>query len=90
MDEIKNIHKVIIENREKIVISGVSDVESFDEREIVLYTLEGAIELIGDSFKINMLNVETGEVEIEGYINELKYTGADKTEKGGFWGRIFK
>ena len=90
MEEVKGVHKVIIENREKIFISGVSDVESFDERGIVLYTLEGAIELVGEEFKINMLNVETGDVEIEGYIRELKYTGADKIEKGGFWGRIFK
>ncbi len=90
MDEVRGIHKIIIEDREKITISGVSDVENFDEREITLYTVDGAIQLFGEDFKINKLNVETGDVEIEGYITEVKYTGVDKTDKGGFWGKIFR
>lgn len=91
MEDIKNNnHKVIIENREKIMISGVVDVESFDEREIFVYTTEGQIILSGEDFKINRLNVDTGDVEVEGYINEFKYTGADKSQGGGIWSKIFK
>lgn len=90
MDEVRRNHKITIENREKITITGICDVENFDEREITLYTIDGAIQLFGEDFKINKLNVESGDVEIEGYIVEVKYTGADKTEKGGFWGKIFR
>ena len=91
MEDLKNNnHKVIIENREKITISGAVDVESFDEREISVYTTEGAVVLYGDDFKINRLNVDSGDVEIEGYINEFKYTGADKSEGGSIWSKIFK
>ena len=91
MEDIKNNnHKVIIENREKIVISGVVDVESFDEKEIFVYTTEGQIVLSGEDFKINRLSVDTGDVEVEGYISELKYTGADKSAGGSIWSKIFK
>lgn len=90
MEDIKKEHKISVENREKISISGVIDVESFDENEIILYTTDGAVNLFGEEFKINKLNVDSGDVEIEGFINEIKYTGEDKSEKGGFWSKIFR
>ncbi len=90
MDEIKGIHKIVIEDREKIMITGISDVESFDEREIIIYTTEGVLNLFGEDFKINRLNVEAGDIEIAGYITEIKYTGAEKGDGGGFWNKLFR
>jgi len=90
MEDIKKEHKILIESREKMSISGIIDVESFDENEIILYTTDGAVNLYGEDFKINKLNVDSGDVEIEGYINEIKYTGVEKSEKGGFWSKIFR
>lgn len=89
MEEIKKEHKIIIENREKVIITGVEDVESFDDGEIIMYTADGVLNLVGDSFKINKLSVETGEAEVEGYLSEVKYSGNDKSG-GGFWSKIFR
>ena len=88
-NDIKSAHCVVINQRENVKISGIVDVESFDESEIVLYTSEGGIILIGEDFKINKLSVDTGEVEIEGYLNEIKYTNSIQS-CGNFWSKIFK
>jgi len=88
-NEFKAPHSIVINERENIKVAGVTDVESFDENEITLYTSEGGIILIGEDFKINRLSVETGEVEIEGFINEIKYTNSTQVN-GGFWSKIFK
>lgn len=93
MDERKNdnkpFHSITINQRETINVSGVEDVESFDENEIILYTSEGGIILSGEEFKINRLSVETGDVEIQGFVNEIKYTNSTQSG-GGFWSKIFK
>ena len=88
-NDIKSTHSVVINQRENIKISGIVDVESFDEGEIVLYTSEGGIVLLGEDFKINKLSVDTGELEIEGYLNEIKYTNSIQSG-GNFWSKIFK
>lgn len=89
-NDIKSTHNISITEREKILVSGVLDVESFDENEIILYTSEGGIVLNGEEFKINKLNVDNGEVEINGYLNELKYVNTSSGSTTGFWSKIFK
>lgn len=88
-NESKTPHSIFINEREIIKVTGISDVESFDENEIMLYSCEGGITLIGEEFKINRLSIETGEVEIQGYLNEVKYNNSTPI-KGSFWGKIFK
>ena len=88
-NELKSAHSILIDERERIKVSGVTDVDSFDENEIILYTSDGGVVLSGEDFKINRLNVESGDVEIEGFINEIKYTNSTQTS-GGFWSKIFK
>lgn len=88
-NELKSAHSILIDEREKIKVSGVTDVDSFDENEIILYTSDGGVVLSGEDFKINRLNVESGDVEIEGFVNEIKYTNLTQTS-GGFWSKIFK
>lgn len=82
-------HKITMSDREDIFISGVEDVESFDEREIILLTSEGNLILEGEDFKINKLSVESGDMEISGFLNSMRYNESVKNG-GGFWGKIFK
>ena len=88
-NELKFAHSILIDERERIKVSGVTDVESFDENEITLYTSGGGVVFIGEDFKINRLSVESGDVEIEGYVNEIKYTNSTQSTSG-FWSKIFK
>lgn len=82
-------HRITVSNREEILISGVEDVESFDEREIILFTSEGNLILEGEDFKINKLSVESGDMEISGFLNSMRYNESVKSG-GSFWGKIFK
>ncbi len=91
MEEKRNIeHKITMIGREKITVSGVEDVDSFDEDKIVAYTTEGVMTVKGAEFRINRLNVEDGELEIEGDVDSIEYADGHKSDKGGFFGKIFK
>jgi len=86
------VHNVIMENRKRISISGIEDVESFDEDSIILYTELGTLQIKGEDLHINKLSVESGEVMVEGEIDSLTYSDSDGSKnKGiGFFGKLFK
>lgn len=91
MDEEKRKHHVEIENREKIIITDVEDVESFDENKVVIITTMGAMTVSGGDFRINKLNVDDGQLVIEGIIDEIKYSEIRRHEdSGGFFASLFR
>ncbi|BCI60199.1 sporulation protein YabP [Solibaculum mannosilyticum] len=82
-------HNVILEDRRNLTVSGVSDVDSFDEQNITVFTDMGELAVRGYNLHINKLNIETGELTLEGEISSLTYT--DEQQRGsGFFGRLFK
>ena len=85
----KRIHNLVVENRKKITISAVTDVDNFDEQMIVMYTELGQLSIKGENLHINTLSVESGDMEVEGTICALAYT--DNTpNKGGFLSKLFR
>ena len=93
--EEKNInraHKVLINNRKSGNLTGILDVISFDISEILLETELGMLHIKGKDLHVNRLNLEKGEVDIEGMIEAFSYsqvpTGIKKTES--LLGKIFK
>lgn len=85
----KRIHNIVIENRKKMTVSAVSDVDSFDEGLITMYTDMGQLTIKGENLHINKLSVESGDVEIEGTIYALVYTNTT-VNKGGFISKLFR
>lgn len=84
-------HNVMIESREKLCITGVRDVVSFDESTIILSTELGGLVLKGTNLHISKLSVEDGNLNVEGYIAALNYTDKnDKQKSGSFFSSIFK
>ena len=81
-------HNIILEGRARMSISGVVDVESFDETVITLYTTRGLLILRGSGMHIERLCLETGELGVEGTIDSLQYS--DEQQSGGFFSRLFK
>lgn len=73
----ERLHHVILENRGKLSISGVEEVDSFDEEKIVLFTTMGLLEIRGAGLHISHLNVESGEIAVEGNIYTLDYSDED-------------
>lgn len=86
------MHNLILENKEKLSISGVSDVDTFDENKIVLFTECDTLIIEGENLHIQKLDVTNGELFIEGSIEAIQYTGegtAVGTSKG-FFKRMLK
>ncbi|MFT8887243.1 MAG: sporulation protein YabP [Ethanoligenens sp.] len=85
----KKVHNVILEDRRLLTVSGVTDVDSFDEENVVLFTELGELTVHGYNLHMNKLSVETGEVNVEGDIASLSYRD-EVPHSGGLFGRIFK
>lgn len=81
-------HLLSVENRRQLVASGVLDVDRFDEKAVVVLTNLGVLTVEGEDLHINRLNVESGEITIEGVIDRLQY--ADLKEKGGMFKGLFR
>ncbi len=90
MEENKT-HRITMDNRESLTVTGVEDVESFDEERVVVITNMGTMTVIGDDFRISKLNVDDGQLVIDGKIDELQYSDTLRNDKdGGFFRRLFK
>ncbi|MDR3206871.1 MAG: sporulation protein YabP [Oscillospiraceae bacterium] len=83
-------HNVILEGRARLSISGVEDVESFDESTVVLYTGHGLLTVRGASLRVDRLSIEGGELNIEGTVDALQYQDEQPSGGGGFWSRLFR
>jgi len=81
-------HNVIIQNRAKISVSGVEDVENFDETEIVLYTAHGKLSIHGTDLRVERLSVNDGDLSVEGVLDSLEYSRSVK-QGGGFFAKLF-
>ena len=100
MDDRKNlsqnnsnvIQNLILENREKLTITGVVDVLSFDDQIVIVETQLGLLTIKGENLRINKLSLDSLEVIIEGQIFNLGYSDADISKKSGgsILGKIFK
>lgn len=90
-EPVETVHNLIMENRKKLTVSGVREVESFHEEKIVLMTAEGKMTVTGKGMHIKQLHVETGDVLIIGQVDSVVYTTAEQqSEKGGWMSKLFK
>lgn len=85
-------HSLILEEKEKLSISGVTDVDTFDETKIILFTEDDTLEVEGCDLHIQKLNVSDGEMLIEGNIDSIIYTGKEsyQTKGKGLFKRLIK
>lgn len=84
----KNPHCVTLENRENLVLSGIKEVDNYDENTIDLCTEMGRLIIKGKNLNIKKLNLEFGDLEVDGEISSLVY-GSEKVA-GGIFSRLFK
>lgn len=79
-----------MENRSKLMLTGVTDVENFDENKVYLYTQLGELVIRGRQLHVNEISLESGELTVEGEINALIYGDKDRTKKLGLLGKLFR
>lgn len=76
-------HNIILEGREKLSISGVLDVQSFDEEQVLLETVRGMVLVRGQGLHVERLQLEAGELIVEGEIGVIEYD--DSVQPRGSW-----
>ena len=85
------IQNLILENREKLNITGVLDVLSFDDQIVIVETELGLLTVKGEDLRINKLSTDTEEVIVEGNIFNLSYSDKPGQNKNtSFFNKIFK
>ena len=75
-----------LDRREKAVLTGVTDVERFDESEVVLHTHGGRLVLTGTGLHVSSLQLEEGRLLVDGAIDGVVYDGGAPKRRGGFLG----
>ncbi len=90
MNELANTaaHRLELVGREKLTVSGVEDVERFDEGAIVMSTTVGTLVVSGTELHIGKLSLDGGELHVDGQIDSIAYDDSGR-DRGGFLSRIF-
>ncbi|MGO4946156.1 sporulation protein YabP [Blautia sp. Sow4_E7] len=81
-EKIRNIsQKLTLDNRKEALLTGVKDVVSFDEKEILLQTSEGRLQIRGSQLHVKGLDLEKGEAALAGHVDSLVYLSKDSPKK---------
>ncbi|NMA60527.1 MAG: sporulation protein YabP [Firmicutes bacterium] len=84
-------HQLVLAERERLTLDGVTHVESFDDREIVLDTELGGLIVQGEDLHIKELNLEKGNLLVSGFIQSIEYLGESLGKRGkGLLARLFR
>ena len=82
-------HRLHLENRRRLTLSGVDSVESFDESSILLTTSQGALAIRGADLHIEKLSLDGGELRVEGSVDSLLYEDDGERRGGSLLARLF-
>ena len=82
-------HNIVLEGRKKLSVSGVEDVESYDEETIIMGTSKGTLVIKGHDLQLEKLSLDSGEIIIEGNVDCIEYED-DIRPSEGFFSRLFK
>ncbi|MDR3091530.1 MAG: sporulation protein YabP [Clostridiales bacterium] len=84
-------HSLTIEQKENVSITGVLDVLSFDEENVIADTEMGVLIIKGAGLHVNKLNLDTGDLCVDGAVISAAYEDAAYMKgKGGLISRLFK
>lgn len=81
-------HKLTLNERKNLTMTGVTEVVSFDDTAVVLQTGLGTLEVQGQELKLKTLSIDGGQVAVDGHISALIYE--EPRSSHGFWGRFGK
>lgn len=83
-------HTFSVLGRREMSITGVKEVESFDEGGVTLSTLGGDMTVEGSDIHVGVLDMERGVVTLSGRIDGIFYSSERAEEKRGILGRLFR
>ena len=82
------VHRLELVGRGRLVVSGVEDVDRFDETGIVMSTTAGTLVVTGEDLHIGKLSLDGGELHVDGRIDSVTYEDQGQS-RGGFFSRLF-
>ena len=82
-------HRVLLEDRRLLSVSGVEEVESFDENAVIMRTCRGRLVVRGEELHIEKLSLDGGELRVEGTVDTLDYE-EDAGGGSGFFARLLR
>lgn len=85
--ELEAPHRLTLEGRNHLSMTGVIEVESFDENTIVLATTRGTLVVHGSGLHLQMLSLDGGQVSVDGLVEGMSYE--EPAPAGGFFARLF-
>ncbi len=85
----KKAHCLILNDRKTLSLTGVTDVGSFDEDSITLFTDYGLIQIKGERLQVNNIDTVTGQFEAEGKVVSVFYS-ENKQKNQSFFSKVFK
>ena len=80
-------HKLMMQDRKNLTMTGITEVVSFDDRAVVLRTCMGTLVVHGQGLQLKQLSQEGGQTTVEGEISALVYEQSGSGRS--FWGRLF-
>ncbi len=80
-------HQIVLDGRQTLTVSGVEEVESFDENTIVMITVKGTLVVRGEGLHIEKLSLDGGDLRVEGSVDSLSYEDEGR-ERGGLFARL--
>ena len=80
-EKVKKPHSLQLENRNGLKMTGVTDVEAFDEECVTVYTDYGCLSISGSALHIDELNIKNGVLQISGEVSALVYSSKKSKEK---------
>ena len=85
-------HRLMMQNRSSLSITGIRDVVSFDENQVVLDTDMGLLTMKGKDLHVSRLTLEKGEVDVDGTVDSLLYSSNESYRRSGesFFNRLFR
>ncbi len=83
-------HNMMLKDRKYLEISGVKQIESFDDQVFVVESVQGWLEVVGNDLTLDRLDKERGEVKIKGNIEGIQYLDHRKTNKESLMKRLFR
>ena len=81
-------HRLELEGRDRLTVSGVEDVDRFDETGIIMTTSAGTMRSTGEYLHIGKLSLDGGVLHVDGRIDSITYED-ESPGRGGLFGRLF-
>ena len=81
-------HAVTIEGRGRLAVTGVTEIDRFDDETVAVFTQEGELTICGRGLRIGRIDIDAGELVLEGTIDSLEYT--DDRPAGSWLARLFR